>query len=109
MAIVIALCGVSAHAQSKPPALVDTAALAPEYRTAAATVAKFLSEKGEKPREFFAEITRSPDGKELVFHLWHESAFDAKYRNVRGNPGGKNRDVHYNLRSGTVTGMLFWQ
>src|SRR5688572_15827751 len=98
VAMVFAVYSMSAHAQSKPPALIETAAWAPEYRTAAVAVAKFLSQKGEKPSEFFAEVTRSPDGKELVFHLWHQTAFDAKYRNVVGNPGGKNRDVRYNVR-----------
>jgi hypothetical protein len=108
-AVVLAVSCALAWAQARPPALTDSAALLPEHRAAAAAVATFLTQKGENPKEFFAKIERAPSGKELVFHLWHQTAFEPQNRNVVGNPGGKNRDVYFDISSGTVSRMLFWQ
>ena len=107
--VVLAVCSCLVWAQPRPPALVDSAALAPEYRAAAAAVAQFLTQKGENPKEFFANVEHAPGDKDLVFHLWHQTAFEPQNRNVVGNPGGKNRDVYFDVGSGTVTRMLFWQ
>jgi len=101
-------CGLG-WTQGKPPALTDSTALMPEHRAAAAAVATYLTQKGENPKEFFANVERMPNGKELVFRLWHRTAFEPQNRNVVGNPGGKNRDVYFDIESGSVSRMLFWQ
>jgi hypothetical protein len=80
-----------------------------EHRTAATSVAQYLSQKGENPKEFFANVESSSDGNVLVFHLWHQSAFEPQYRGADGNPGGKNRDVWFDVTAGKVVKMLYWQ
>ncbi len=92
----------------RAPALTNNAAIPLAYRDAAAKVASYLTVKGENPGEFYVDIGPETDGK-VVFHLWHKSAFESQNMNVVGNPGGKNRDVFYDLRSASVTNMLFWQ
>jgi len=94
---------------ARPPALTDSASIAPEYREAAAAVAAYLVQKGENPKEFLVNVSETRNNTQLEFHLSHESAFEPRYRNVDGNPGGKNRTVYYDKRARAVTQMLFWQ
>jgi hypothetical protein len=87
--------------------LVQVSVFPPAYQGAARAVAQSLKQSGEKPGEFYAEV--SSEDKALVFHLWHASAFERANQNVPGNPGGKCRDVWYDLVTGKVTQTLFWQ
>jgi hypothetical protein len=97
----------------KPPALVDTEALPENFREAARAVAASISQAGEDPKEFFAEISSESGGQVLVFHLWHTSAFTPENNPpngiVLGNPGGKCRNVYYDTKARRVTETLFWQ
>jgi hypothetical protein len=68
-----------------------------------------LGKRGESPKEFFAKVESSNGGKVLVFHLWHQSAFESQNRGVVGNPGGKNRDVWFDVPTGKVVKMLYWR
>jgi hypothetical protein len=87
--------------------LVQVSSFEPAFQDAARAAAQSLKQSGEKPEAFYAEV--SSDDKALVFHLWHESAFEPANQNVAGNPGGKCRDVWYDLVSRGVTQTLFWQ
>jgi hypothetical protein len=80
-----------------------------EYLEAARTVAASLEEQGESARAFSAEVEPKENGRILVFHLWHENAFEPQHRNTVGNPGGKCRDVLYDATRRKVTQTLFWQ
>ena len=97
--------GVSGNPVGTP--LVQVSAFQPAYQDAARAVAQSLKQSGEKPTGFYAEV--SSEDKALVFHLWHASAFEPANQNVVGNPGGKCRDVWYDLATGKVTQTLFWQ
>jgi len=96
-------------ARPKPPPLANVDAFPEGYREAARTVAGALAQTGERAEEFYAEVEPQEGGQRLIFHLWHESAFEAENRNVVGNPGGKCRDVYYDARQHKVTQTLFWQ
>lgn len=114
LVLAIATGGCSATAptdrpRSKPTPLVNVDAFAAEYREAARSVAASLAEKGEKADEFYADVEPKEDGQILIFHLWHESVFEPQNGNVVGNPGGKCRDVRYDVRQGKVTQTSFWQ
>jgi hypothetical protein len=93
----------------KPVALANIDAFPAEYREAVQTVAGSLAENGERPEQFYADVQPEEDGQILIFHLWHESAFEPQNRGVAGNPGGKCRDVQYDGRQRRVTQSLFWQ
>jgi hypothetical protein len=84
-------------------------ALPEKYRSAAEAIAAALRQDGEEPREFSCEVEPSADRRELIFHLWHESAFRPENRGVVGNPGGRCRDVSYDPRQQRITRTLFWQ
>jgi hypothetical protein len=88
---------------------VNVDAFAADCREAVRSVAASLTENGERPEEFHADVERKEDGQILIFHLWHESAFEPQNSNVVGNPGGKCRDVQYDVRQRKVTQTLFWQ
>jgi hypothetical protein len=88
---------------------VNVDAFPAEYREAVRTVAAALAEYGERAEEFQADVEPKEDGQILLFHLWHESAFEPRNRNVVGNPGGKCRDVRYDVKQRKVTQTLFWQ
>jgi len=87
--------------------LGQTDAFPPEWREAAGAVAASVTEGGEVPGEFYAEV--SAEKGTLVFHLWHESAFLPANRGGPGNPGGKCRDVTYDTAARKVASALFWQ
>jgi hypothetical protein len=80
-----------------------------QHREAAKAVATALKDRKENPKEFYANVEAKNNGDVLVFHLWHQSAFDPKNRNVPGNPGGKCRDAFFDTKQGKVTDVLFWQ
>ena len=105
--------GCSTHrttpSENRPPALVAVMAFPEQYREPARAVAKDLSQQGEEPKDFFTEIEPGEGGQTVVFHLWHKSAFEPQNAHMLGNPGGKCRDVWYDLESGKVTQTLFWQ
>lgn len=87
--------------------LADAGAFPAEYQAGALAVADSLTRSGERPEEFFAEVSHAD--MLLVFHLWHRSAWEPENRGVVGNPGGKCRDVYFDPRRGEVTKVLFWQ
>jgi hypothetical protein len=93
----------------KPIPLVKVDAFAAEHREAVRTVAASLAENGEKAEEFYADVEPKAGGRILLFHLWHESAFEPQNRDAPGNPGGKCRDVEYDVRQRRVSQSLFWQ
>jgi hypothetical protein len=85
-------------------------AFAEEYREAAQKVAASLTASGEKAEDFYTEeVEPKRDGRILVFHLWHVSAFEPQNQNMAGNPGGECRDVEYDTAQHKVTSTLFWQ
>ena len=88
---------------------MNTAAFPVDYRDAARAVATSILKGGENPKEFFAEVDSENDGRVLVFHLWHQSAFEPQYAVTAGNPGGKCRDVRFDTETGKVTDTLWWQ
>jgi hypothetical protein len=99
-------------AEERPPSLTNLDAFPADQRDAARAVAASLGEGGERAAEFYATVTSEDAGKVLVFHLWHESAFEAQARArgfIPGNPGGKCRDVWYDLEKRRVTQTLYWQ
>jgi hypothetical protein len=93
----------------KPTPLTDVDAFAAEHRDAVQAVAASLADGGDRPAEFYADLEPEQGGQALVFHLWHESAFEPRNRDTVGNPGGKCRDVRYDLRQRKVTQTVFWQ
>ncbi len=95
--------------QTKRTPLVNVGDFPAEYQEAARSVAASLLEHGEIPKEFSADVESKDEGKILVFHLWHESAFEPQNRHAVGNPGGKCRDVKYDVTRCKVTKTLFWQ
>ena len=101
--------GPDYHPNPKPPLLVDSSALPPQYRAASAAAAEFLAKRGENPSEFFVEFEQSNQQAILILHLWHQSAFEPRYRTTIGNPGGKNRDVFFDTSTQRVVDMLYWQ
>jgi hypothetical protein len=80
-----------------------------QHREAAKAVATALKDRKEDPREFYAGVEAKNNGDLLVFHLWHQSAFHPKNRDVPGNPGGKCRDAFFDTKKGKVADVLFWQ
>jgi hypothetical protein len=109
MFLLVMSCGETTPPPVKRPSLVNSAAFAPEHREALSAVTRFIVQKGEDPLDFFAEVTQSPNTDELVFRLWHASTFNPQSTKVIGNPGGKNRDVYYDVKARKVTRMVFWQ
>jgi hypothetical protein len=89
--------------------LADTLSFSADRHAGARAVADAVSRSGERPEEFLAEVEVSGANGMLVFHLWHRSAWKPENRGAVGNPGGKCRDVYFDLRRGEVTHTLFWQ
>jgi hypothetical protein len=85
------------------------------FCSAADGVIAFLRQAGENPKEFTCDLEEFPKRGELVFHLWHESAFremaaaEQQGFVIMGNPGGKCRDVLYSLTEQRVILTGFWQ
>jgi hypothetical protein len=83
--------------------------LSREYATAVAAVADRLRLEGEDPDVFHADLDVVEDGKVIIFHLWHITAFAPENEHARGNPGGKCRDIRYDRLTGETSDSLFWQ
>jgi hypothetical protein len=96
-------------ANAKREALPRLSEVASRYEGAAKAVVAVLVGEKEKPKEFRAEIEEKEEGKVLVFHLWHDSAFMPENKRVIGNPGGKCRDIVYDVRNRKASQSLFWQ
>ena len=109
VSLLVMSCGEATPPPVKRPPLVNSAAFASEHREALSAVIGFIVQKGEDPLDFFAEVTRSPNKDELVFRLWHADTFNPQVTKVIGNPGGKNRDVYYDINGRKVARMVFWQ
>lgn len=99
----------SGSGERLPRAPLDGQAFPEPYRAAVAAVAASLKEEREDPAEFSCDLEVPADGQELVFHLWHRSAFLPENVGALGNPGGKCRDVWYDRRQQKVIKTLFWQ
>ena len=95
------IVGMATHGkpQTKPPPLTRTTPFPEQFRDAVRAVARYV----RSPQDFFAEIEPQKDGRELVFHLWHKSAFTPENIGAAGNPGGKCRDVVYDTKKHRVT------
>ncbi len=100
------LLASSTKKELPPPRLSE---LPVRYQDAAKAVAAVLVGEKEEPKEFRAEIEEKDEGKKFVFHLWHDSAFTRENKRVVGNPGGKCRDIEYDVRSRKASQSLFWQ
>jgi len=98
----------AADGKKEIPALLNQKDLPAKYREAAEQVAAALAAEKETPREFKAEVEEK-GGRAYVFHLWHISAFTPENKGVVGNPGGKCRDIVYDLKSRTASKSMFWQ
>jgi hypothetical protein len=68
-----------------------------------------LLRRGEDPAEFYVTSTVRDSGTVVVLHLWHEAAFYPENASMQGNPGGKCRDMWYDVRRRAITKELFWQ
>ena len=80
------------------------------YRKGAQAVISHLHASGESASEFFATVEKGPLlSRRLVFHLWHASAFEGADQIAAGNPGGRCRDVVYDLRQDAVVATSWWQ
>ena len=85
-----------------------------KYQDAAKAVAAILVGEKEDPKELRATVEEG-DGKLWIFQLWHVSAFEemrnakAKGYSVIGNPGGKCRNIAYDLKSGKASRSMLWQ
>ena len=77
-------------------------------RNAVDAVSTWLIQSRESPADFYAVVER-PYQNLLLFHLWHSAAFLPEHRGTLGNPGGKCRDVEYDLTTGNVTRSTTWQ
>jgi len=87
--------------------ITDLPATPAEYHPALKAAAEYLKAKGEEPSEFYvSDISKTKTT--VVLPLWHKSAFELKER-VVGNPGGKCRNLEYNMAQNKITGELFWQ
>jgi hypothetical protein len=95
--------------RTMPTQLTNIDAFAVEHRDGVRAVAASLGAGGDRAEEFFAEVEPEAGGQVLVFHVWHESAFEPRNRGAVGNPGGKCRDMKYDVRERRVTQTLFWQ
>jgi hypothetical protein len=66
-----------------------------------------LAAENEDPREFQAEVEEK-EGM-VVFHLRHSSAFAAENIGAMGNPGGRCRDIVYDVKNRKSSRSIFWQ
>ncbi|MBN2517234.1 MAG: hypothetical protein JXB14_00150 [Candidatus Altiarchaeota archaeon] len=64
-----------------------------------------LKRDGENPSEFYATI--EPKDSVIIVHLWHTTGLIET--GVQGNPGGKCRDFHFDIKQNGITEKLFWQ
>lgn len=96
----------SSGEESQLPRLGEVPA---KYQVAAQAVAAVLADEGEEPKEFRAKVVEKDGGGTLVFHLWHDSAFTPEHAREIGNPGGRCRDVVYDVRSRKASQSVFWQ
>jgi hypothetical protein len=107
--VILVLSGCSS-AQEKLPTLAQQTAFPKEFQLGVKTVATYIQRGGEDPSEFHVDVEGPIDGT-LVLHLWHKSAFTSEFRNhaVVGNPGGKCRNVTFDLGTNTVLSTEPWQ
>ncbi|MFI5337482.1 MAG: hypothetical protein ACHQ5A_11900 [Opitutales bacterium] len=80
-----------------------------EYHDAAKAISAVLASEKEEPQEFRVEVEKRDNGRQLVFHLWHDSAFTLGNMRVAGNPGGKCRDIYYAVKARKASKSVFWQ
>lgn len=81
----------------------------PRYQDAASAVAAVLVGEKEEPKEFRVRVEEKHGGKVLVFRLWHDSAFTPENERFIGNPGGRCRDIEYDVESRKASQSLYWQ
>ena len=108
----IALLGISliccSSTPERAPVLSNTSAFPKDHQVAAQAVAASLQQGGDNPGEFHA-VVEGPQSGALIFHLWHQSAFRPENRGISGNPGGKCRDVKFDLATNQVSQAVLWQ
>jgi hypothetical protein len=84
-----------------------------KYQVAAGAVAEVLVREKHDPKEFRVRVEERE--KQWVFQLWHLSAFAAEREaaamgaGILGNPGGKCRNIVYDLESRKASGSGLWQ
>ena len=89
--------------------ITDRASFPDAQRLAVDKIIAALAQSGEVPSEFYAVVQTRAADQVAVFHLWHSSAFLPENRGVVGNPGGKCRDIEYDLVGQQVSRTLWWQ
>lgn len=94
---------------TEPILLTYLSGFSEKYQSAINAVIEKLKEDGENPDDFYAKFEESKNSNEIIFHLWHKDAFKPENRGIRGNPGGKCRDVYYDVIQKKVTQVSFCQ
>lgn len=105
--LAISIVGCSSTPE-RAPVLSESMAFPSEFRNAVKAVEESILRGGEQPSEFHVVIEGPKDGV-LTFHLWHKSAFASPNRGVNGNPGGKCRDVKFDLTTHQISSAVLWQ
>ncbi len=68
---------------------------------------QYLEGKNENIADFYvSDISENSEGN-LVIPLWHKISFTMPIS--PGNPGGKNRNIIYNVNKGVVISQEWWQ
>src|SRR6185295_814291 len=81
-----------------------------EKEDAIAQIIQRLEQEKENPKHFFVSIDPARDKAGVwTFHLWHRSAFLTANWRMMGNPGGKCRDILYDVKAKRIDKVLFWQ
>lgn len=107
IAIIFVFAIATGHGEEKKvdiPRLNNIDAFQKDYREAARAIVNAITEKGLKPREYFAEVVRDNDGN-LIFVLWHETALNQRGSGIHGDPSGKCREATYDVQSRQVINL----
>ena len=102
--VAMTACAIAAEKKVAPFQLSVISAFPQEYQKAASAVGVAIRKDGLNPEEYFADVRVQKGSNILVFALCHKSEFEEKDRPLMvGDPCGKCRSVHYDIRKGKVT------
>jgi hypothetical protein len=80
------------------------------FKDAVRAVIDELVKTEENPEEFYIQFPEKPANEPvIILNLWHKSAFDKINNGKAGNPGGKCRDIYYDIQQHKIIKVLFWQ
>ena len=106
--VLIAACSKAPDA-SEVRRYVKFSELSSDYTNATNKVINQLIAEGENPIDYFVLIEYTKSTDELLYIIVHKDTFLRKNQDHVGNPSGKDRFIHYSLRTGTVSRSLFAQ